>query len=151
MPGVRIKALTTAPKAIADALLRNDYKNWCASFYQLYKMTVPEDFEHDWTLMVAKFKLQDNRHIKASSIGKEVIDEDTLSEDEYIPLSNTLGGGDEVLPPPQSKKKGRPKKKRDKGGKELGKKLTKSCSICKQSGHTKPTCPSNENIVALVW
>ncbi|KAK8488740.1 hypothetical protein V6N11_068333 [Hibiscus sabdariffa] len=131
------------------ALLRNDYKNWCASIYQSYKMTVPEDFEHNWTLMVAKFKLQDNRHIKASSIGKEVIDEDTLPEDEYIPLSNTLGGGDEVLPPLQSKKKGRPRKKRDKGGKELGKKLTKSCSICKQSGHTKPTCPSNENIVAV--
>ncbi|KAK8614930.1 hypothetical protein V6N13_068717 [Hibiscus sabdariffa] len=156
-------------KNVKHALLRNDYKNWCASFYQLYKMTVPEDFEHSWTLMVAKFKLQDNRHIKdcfkipssylpvrwcsdalqAGSIGKEVIDEDTLPEDEYIPLSNTLGGGDEVLPPPQSKKKGRPKKKRDKSGKELRKKLTKSCSICKQSGHTKPTCPSNENIVVV--
>ncbi|KAK8527753.1 hypothetical protein V6N12_054952 [Hibiscus sabdariffa] len=87
--------------------------------------------------------------LQASSIDKEVIDEDTLPEDEYITLINTLGGGDEVLPPPQSKKKGRPKKKRDKGGKELGKKLTKSCSICKESGHTKPTCPSNENIVAV--
>ncbi|KAK8498038.1 hypothetical protein V6N13_009068 [Hibiscus sabdariffa] len=40
--------------------------------------------------------------LQASSIGKEVIDEDILPEDEYIPLSNTLGGGDEVLPPPQS-------------------------------------------------
>ncbi|KAK8572517.1 hypothetical protein V6N12_028570 [Hibiscus sabdariffa] len=68
-------------------------------------MSVPEEFEQNWTLMVAKFKLQDNRHIKASSTGKEVIDEDTLPEDEYIPLSNALGGGDEVLPPPQSKKK----------------------------------------------
>ncbi|KAK8691775.1 hypothetical protein V6N13_075273 [Hibiscus sabdariffa] len=27
-------------------------------------MSVPEEFEHNWTLMVAKFKLQDDRHIK---------------------------------------------------------------------------------------
>ncbi|GMI66523.1 hypothetical protein HRI_000321600 [Hibiscus trionum] len=52
--------------------------------------------------------------LQASSTSKEAIDE-------YIPLSNALGV-EEVLPPPQSKKKGRLKKKRDKGGKELGKK-----------------------------
>ncbi|KAK8975275.1 hypothetical protein V6N11_046741 [Hibiscus sabdariffa] len=54
-------------------------------------------FPEEWH--VTKFV---NLHNHASSIGKEVIDEDTLPEDEYIPLSNTLGGGDEVLPPPQS-------------------------------------------------
>ncbi|KAJ8422850.1 hypothetical protein Cgig2_033489 [Carnegiea gigantea] len=34
-----------------------------------------------------------------------------------------------------------PKKDTLKGGKELTKKQTKSCSICKQSGNTKPMCP----------
>ncbi|GMI66524.1 FAR1-related sequence 11 [Hibiscus trionum] len=29
------------------ALLRNDYKNWCANFYHLYKMSVPEEFEQN--------------------------------------------------------------------------------------------------------
>ncbi|KAL4325710.1 hypothetical protein GQ457_11G022740 [Hibiscus cannabinus] len=46
------------------ALLRNDYKSWCADFYQLYKMIVPEEFEYNWSLMVAKYKLEDNKHIQ---------------------------------------------------------------------------------------
>jgi len=30
--------------------------------------------------------------------------------------------------------------------KRIGQKQTKSCSICKQPGHTKPTCPNKENL-----
>ncbi|KAL2895248.1 Protein FAR1-RELATED SEQUENCE 11 [Bienertia sinuspersici] len=33
------------------ALLRNDYQKWCANFYGLYKMTIPEEFEFNWLLM----------------------------------------------------------------------------------------------------
>ncbi|KAL2892618.1 Transmembrane anterior posterior transformation protein 1 [Bienertia sinuspersici] len=78
---------------------------------------------------------------------QEVVVEETLSLDEIIPHSNASVG--EVLHPPQSKTKGRPKKKREKGGKEVAKKQTKSCSICRQPGHTKPTCPYKENICSI--
>ncbi|KAJ8448930.1 hypothetical protein Cgig2_030786 [Carnegiea gigantea] len=37
-----------------------------------------------------------------------------------------------------------PKKDTLKGGKELTKEQTKSCLVCKQSGHTKPMCPLKE-------
>ncbi|KAK8623932.1 hypothetical protein V6N13_065292 [Hibiscus sabdariffa] len=73
------------------AILHNETTS---TFKWSMKMSVPEEFEHNRTLMVAKFKLQDNGHIKASRTGKEVIDEDTLPEDEYILLSYALGGGD---------------------------------------------------------
>ena len=43
--------------------------------------------------------------------------------------------------PTQIKNKRTSRKIRLKGGKEQAKKQTKSCSICKQAGHTKPTCP----------
>ncbi|KAK9671524.1 hypothetical protein RND81_12G036200 [Saponaria officinalis] len=50
------------------------------------------------------------------------------------------------LPPRwRSKTKGRPKTKRCRGGKEIRMKKTKCCSICKQPGHIKPTCPNKEN------
>ncbi|XP_074298360.1 protein FAR1-RELATED SEQUENCE 11-like [Silene latifolia] len=57
----------------------------------------------------------------------------------------SIGGEDVVLCPPQSKTKGRPRNKRDRSGKEMAMKKTKCCSICKKSGHTKPTCPNKEN------
>lgn len=50
------------------------------------------------------------------------------------------------VPLAHSKRKDRPKKKRDRGGKEPGMKQTKCCSICKQTGYTKPTCPYKEYI-----
>ncbi|KAJ8444019.1 LOW QUALITY PROTEIN: hypothetical protein Cgig2_020865 [Carnegiea gigantea] len=46
--------------------------------------------------------------------------------------------------PPISTTKGRPKSKQSKGGKELAKQ-TKSCRLCKKSGHNIPTCPDKEN------
>jgi len=52
---------------------------------------------------------------------------------------------DKVLCPPRSTTKGRPRKKRIRGGRETGKQA-KSCSLCREVGHTTPTCPMKENI-----
>ncbi|KAF7125070.1 hypothetical protein RHSIM_Rhsim12G0082900 [Rhododendron simsii] len=46
--------------------------------------------------------------------------------------------------PPISKTKGRPKQKRMKGGKELGKRK-KHCGLCKRAGHNISTYPEKEN------
>lgn len=46
------------------ALLHNDYQDWCRDFYKLYKMTIPEEFETNWHLMVEKYKLQNNKHVE---------------------------------------------------------------------------------------
>nr|XP_043614572.1 protein FAR1-RELATED SEQUENCE 11-like [Erigeron canadensis] len=54
-----------------------------------------------------------------------------------------------VLCPPKSATKGRPKKRRMKGGKELGNKPRNRCSICKELGHTKIKCDNKENNVAV--
>ncbi|KAH7849560.1 hypothetical protein Vadar_019618 [Vaccinium darrowii] len=47
--------------------------------------------------------------------------------------------------PPISKTKGRPKQKRMKGGRELGKQ-TRTCGLCKRVGHYITTCPEKENV-----
>ncbi|XP_021774241.1 protein FAR1-RELATED SEQUENCE 11-like [Chenopodium quinoa] len=83
--------------------------------------------------------------LQANISTQEVVQEEMFSVEELTPTINASMG--DVLCPPQSKTKGRPKKKREKGGKEVAKKKTKSCSICKQPGHTKPTCPYKENIL----
>ena len=75
--------------------------------------------------------------------------DDTSFEEECNLKSNELRDGEIVLCPPQSKTKGRPKNWRVQGGKELGVKKRKCCSICKQPGYTKPTCPNKENIFNL--
>ena len=46
--------------------------------------------------------------------------------------------------PPISKTKGRPKQKRMKGGRELGKQK-KTCRLCKHIGHNISTCPEKNN------
>nr|XP_043615713.1 protein FAR1-RELATED SEQUENCE 11-like [Erigeron canadensis] len=53
-----------------------------------------------------------------------------------------------ILCPPKSATKGRPKKRRMKGGKELGNQSRNRCSICKELGHTKTKCDNKENNVA---
>ncbi|KAL2935278.1 Protein FAR1-RELATED SEQUENCE 11 [Bienertia sinuspersici] len=76
----------------------------------------------------------------------EEVDDIFQEEEECTPTNNNeVGSEDVVLFPPPSKTKGRPKKRREKGGKETGMKKTKCCSICKQPGHTKPTCANKEN------
>lgn len=46
------------------ALLRTSYQDWCADFYEVYKITIPEEFESKWNLMVHKYNLQENKHIQ---------------------------------------------------------------------------------------
>ncbi|XP_057248175.1 protein FAR1-RELATED SEQUENCE 11-like [Beta vulgaris subsp. vulgaris] len=80
----------------------------------------------------------------------EVTRDDIILKEEFETLHNDIGdSGVNVLCPPKCKTKGRPPKRREQGGKELGKKKIKSCSICKQPGHTKPTCPHKENVFSL--
>lgn len=85
--------------------------------------------------------------LQATTSTQEVVVEEILSLGEVVPNTHAIIA--EVLRPSQSKTKGRPKKKREKGGKKIAKKQTKSCSICKQPGHTKPTCPFKENICSI--
>lgn len=75
--------------------------------------------------------------------------EDSIMMKEEVDLMDQADTDDNTLHlPPKSMTKGRPKKRREKGVKELGKK-SKCCSICKEPGHTKPTCPHKENISDL--
>ncbi|KAJ8427726.1 hypothetical protein Cgig2_010244 [Carnegiea gigantea] len=77
---------------------------------------------------------------ESSGEGEEFGNRGSL-EPNPIQIDENLRDGGHVLCPPKSKTKGHPRKIRLKGGKEQAKKQIKSCSICKQSSHTKPTCP----------
>jgi SWIM zinc finger len=81
---------------------------------------------------------------------QEVTRENIIAEAEFEIVSHEISNnGVDVLCPPKSKTKGRPPKKRERSGKDLGKKKTKCCSMCKQHGHTKPTCLNKENMFSL--
>ncbi|XP_074293392.1 protein FAR1-RELATED SEQUENCE 11-like [Silene latifolia] len=45
------------------ALLREQYSYFCTEFYQLYKLDNIEDFEREWSLLIPKFILQENKHV----------------------------------------------------------------------------------------
>nr|XP_043638100.1 protein FAR1-RELATED SEQUENCE 5-like [Erigeron canadensis] len=79
--------------------------------------------------------------LQSGGVFQNVSQEETFMDDQ-------LEGGD-ILCPPKSVTKGRPKKRRLMGGKELANKTIKTCSICKESGHTKPTCSNKENNMVL--
>lgn len=46
------------------ALLKKEYQNWCADFYALYRSICVEDFEQNWSLVIGKYNLQNNRHVE---------------------------------------------------------------------------------------
>ncbi|XP_074313194.1 protein FAR1-RELATED SEQUENCE 11-like [Silene latifolia] len=46
------------------ALLRNRYSDWCSEFYRLYKLDNVDDFEQEWPLLISKFNLQENKHVR---------------------------------------------------------------------------------------
>ncbi|XP_074306595.1 protein FAR1-RELATED SEQUENCE 11-like [Silene latifolia] len=46
------------------AFLRNRYSDWCSEFYRLYKLDNVDDFEQEWPLLVSKFDLQENKHVR---------------------------------------------------------------------------------------
>jgi len=64
---------------------------------------------------------------------------------ENVMTSLAVEREDEVLCGLKSTTKGHPRKKRIRGGREIGKQA-KSCSLCREVGHTAPTCPMKENI-----
>ena len=45
------------------AILRSQYQGWCADFYELYHLETPEEFEQNWSRMVAKYNLHTNKHV----------------------------------------------------------------------------------------
>ena len=74
-----------------------------------------------------------------------IVTPDTLMNNQPT-LVDDIVEEDDVLRPPKSVTKGRPRKGREKGGKELANKKRKRCSLCHEIGHTRPTCPMKENI-----
>ncbi|XP_058772071.1 protein FAR1-RELATED SEQUENCE 11-like [Vicia villosa] len=46
------------------SILRNRYSSWCADFYKLYKLDNIDDFEEEWFIIVSKYNLEANKHIK---------------------------------------------------------------------------------------
>ncbi|KAK9749135.1 hypothetical protein RND81_02G104600 [Saponaria officinalis] len=105
-------------------------------------------FVHRDCFIIPPFYLPQRWHCDAflaTTNVQEVVD-NVFTEEEWTIINKEVGDAEDVVfCPSQSKRKGRPRNKRDRGGKEMGMKKTKYCSICKQSGHTKPTCPNKEN------
>ncbi|PWA34449.1 protein FAR1-RELATED SEQUENCE 11 [Artemisia annua] len=61
-----------------SVLLRNETvhncrwlsESWCGDFCTLYRMTSIEEFEHNWSSVVAKYNLQNNNHVRLYKIRK---------------------------------------------------------------------------------
>ena len=45
------------------AILRSQYSNWCMDFYKLYKLDSCEEFEHQWSQVMAKYDMLTNKHV----------------------------------------------------------------------------------------
>ncbi|KAJ8441016.1 hypothetical protein Cgig2_021380 [Carnegiea gigantea] len=45
------------------AILHDQYPQWCADFYVLYKLDMPEEFECQWPQVVGKYNLRNNKHV----------------------------------------------------------------------------------------
>ena len=86
---------------------------------------------------------------EASLKGKELL---VLNDEDLVDMETNINGDvndviDEdcfISCPPMSKTKGRPKKKRMKGGRELGKQK-KSCRLCKHIGQNISRCPEKNS------
>jgi len=78
---------------------------------------------------------------ESSGEAQEFVTDEVFLEPDPIQIDEDLRDGGHVLCPPKSKTKGYLRKVCLKGGKELAQKQTKSCSICRQTSHTKPRCP----------
>ena len=44
-------------------ILRSQYSNWYMDFYKLYKLDSCEEFEHQWSQVMAKYDMLNNKHI----------------------------------------------------------------------------------------
>lgn len=56
--------ITTKFSCWFTTLLQNEYQNWCRDFYTLYKMASIEEFEHNWLMIVKKYNMEKNKHVK---------------------------------------------------------------------------------------
>ncbi|KAK9987564.1 hypothetical protein SO802_027803 [Lithocarpus litseifolius] len=45
------------------AILCSQYSNWCTDFYKLYKLDSCEEFEHQWSQVMAKYGMLTNKHV----------------------------------------------------------------------------------------
>lgn len=45
-------------------ILHDKYQEWCKDFYTLYKLETTEEFESQWPLVVGKYNLLDDKHVK---------------------------------------------------------------------------------------
>jgi len=45
-------------------ILQSNYQDWCADFFKMYKLTSSEEFEHEWPLVVEKYNLVNNKHVR---------------------------------------------------------------------------------------
>lgn len=44
-------------------ILRKQYFQWCSDFYALYRLDTSEEFEKQWPGVIAKYKLEKNKHV----------------------------------------------------------------------------------------
>ena len=45
------------------SILHDQYPQWCANFYMLYTLDMPEEFECQWPQVVGKYNLGNNKHV----------------------------------------------------------------------------------------
>ena len=45
------------------AILHSQYSNWYTDFYKLYKLDSCEEFEHQWSQVMAKYDMLNNKHV----------------------------------------------------------------------------------------
>ncbi|KAL4569221.1 hypothetical protein LXL04_024856 [Taraxacum kok-saghyz] len=57
--------ITTKFSSWFTSVLRSDYSTWCTEFYDLYKLESVEEFEQQWPLVIAKYNLEQNKHVTA--------------------------------------------------------------------------------------
>lgn len=45
------------------AVLQSQYQGWCTDFYKLYHLDTPEEFEVQWSHLIAKYNMHTNKHV----------------------------------------------------------------------------------------
>lgn len=46
-----------------NAILQITYQEWCVDFYKLYHLDSPEEFEHQWSHLIANYNMHTNKHV----------------------------------------------------------------------------------------
>ena len=55
--------ITTKFSGWFTAILCSQYSNWYTDFYKLYKLESCEEFEHQWSQVMAKYDMFTNKHV----------------------------------------------------------------------------------------